>query len=132
MRSRRYAATVDPLIAAGNVMMHSIVLLELYAGTQNAADKRAIDTIADSARRLEQLVHPTEEDFCLSGKILAYQSRLVGRLRPQNHSHDLLLAIGAARSGSALLTNNQSDMDRWADALSRRAQLRVLVLRPGI
>ena len=131
LRSRRYAFTVDPLVGAGRVWVHGIALLELYAGTASVDDARAVDTLREAARSLGRLYVPPEHDLVLAGRVLAYHARRYGRLRPRDHSHDLLIAIGAARTGSILLTANRRDMDRWAAALRRRAGLRVRVAVPA-
>jgi predicted nucleic acid-binding protein len=128
LRNREYAEAVDPLIAAGRVLVHSVVLLELYAGTASLADARALDRIRLAAHDLGRLYHPGVEDVVLAGRVLSYESRLRGRIRPRDHSHDLLIAIGAARTASALLTANARDMRRWAAAMLRRAGLRVPVI----
>ena len=131
LRSKRYASAVDPLVGAGRVWVHGIALLELYAGTASVDDARAVDTLREAARSLGRLYVPPEHDLVLAGRVLAYHARRYGRLRPRDHSHDLLIAIGAARTGSILLTVNRRDMDRWAAALRRRAGLRVRVAVPA-
>jgi len=131
LRARRYAALVDPLVAAGRAWVHTVALLELYAGTGSREDARDVDAIRAGAQSLGRLYHPPESDFILAGRILAYHTRRHGRIRPRDHAQDLLIAIGAARTGSALLTDNRRDMVRWADALRRRARLRVRVLAPA-
>ena len=131
LRSKRYASAVDPLVGAGRVWIHGIALLELYAGTASVDDARAVDTLREAARSLGRLYVPPEHDLVLAGRVLAYHARRYGRLRPRDHSHDLLIAIGAARTGSILLTVNRRDMDRWAAALRRRAGLRVQVAEPA-
>ena len=131
LRAKRYARSVDPLIAAGRVWVHAVVLLELYAGTGSVNDARALDAIREAARSLGQLYQPAEEDFVLAGRILAYHARRYGAVRPRDHSHDLLIAIGAARTGSVLLAENRRDMARWAVLLRKRAGLRVQVAVPA-
>lgn len=128
LRAREYARTVDPLIAAGRAWLHSVALLELYAGTANFADARAVDGIRRAAESLGRLYHPGVEDLILAGRVLSYWSRLRGRVRPRDHSYDLLIAIGAARTRSSLLTVNVGDMRRWATAIKRRSGLRVSVI----
>ena len=129
LRARRYAATVDPLIATGRAWLHGVVLLELYAGAAEATDRRAVDAIRVAARQLARAYQPSEDDFVLAGQILSDYGRRRGRVRPRDHAHDLLVAIGAARTASLLLTENLGDMTRWADALRRRG-LRVRVASP--
>lgn len=130
LRDRRYASTADFLVAAGRVWVHTVALLELYAGAGSVEDARAVERIRQAARRLGRLYHPDEEDLVLAGRILSDQAARHGRMRPRDHSHDLLIAIGAARTGSVLLAENRRDMDRWASALRRRAGLRVHVVAP--
>ncbi len=132
LRSRRWASSLDPLVAAGRVWVHGVVLLELYAGTHDLADKRAIDAIRSAARSLGRLHHPGEDDLCLAGQILSWHAARSGAVRPRDHSHDLLVAIGAARTRSVLWSANLSDMVRWSTALRRRAGLQVRVERPPL
>ena len=103
-------------------------ILELYAGTANSADARAVDRIRLAAESLGRLYHPQAADLVLAGRVLSYWSRLHGRVRPRDHRQDLLIAIGAARSGGALLTANSRDMRRWATMIHRRGGLRVSVI----
>jgi hypothetical protein len=64
-------------------------------------------TRTEAARSLGQLYKPTEEDLVLAGQILAYHARRYGAVRPHDYSHDLLIAIGAARTGSVLMAENR-------------------------
>ncbi|MEO8604658.1 MAG: type II toxin-antitoxin system VapC family toxin [bacterium] len=131
LRARRYASLVDPLVAAGRVWIHTVVLLELFAGTQTRADARAVDAIRNAAARLGRLYNPAEEDFILAGRLLSAYAGRHGSIRPRDHSHDLLIAIGAARTGSVLVADNRRDMDRWARMLKRRGGLSVRVATPA-
>jgi predicted nucleic acid-binding protein len=130
LREERFAGAVDALIGDGRVWLHSVVLLELYAGTATVEEKRDVDAIRSAAQSLGRLFHPSEADFCLAGQLLSTYARRYGRVRPRDHSHDLLIAIGAARTGSLLLTANLNDMSRWAKLLRRLAGLRVRVAAP--
>lgn len=131
LRARRYAALIDPLVAAGRVWVHAVVLLELFAGTQTRGDARAVDAIRAAAARLGQLYSPSEEDFVLAGRLLSAYAGQHGTIRPRDHSHDLLIAIGAARTGSVLVAENRRDMDRWARMLRRRGGLSLSVVTPA-
>jgi len=128
LRTRRYARTVDPLIAAGRAWVHSVAHLELYAGATSRADARVVDDIRLAAEHLGRLYHPDAEDLILAGRVLSYWSSIRGRARPRDHTHDLLIAIGAARTRSVLLTANAREMRRWAAAIERRGGLRVPVV----
>ena len=130
LRARRYAALVDPLVAAGRVWVHAVVLLELFAGTQSRSDARAVDAIRAAATRLGRLYSPSEDDFVLAGRLLSAYASRHGTIRPRDHSHDLLIAIGAARTGSVLVADNRRDMDRWARMLRRRGGLSLAVVTP--
>jgi predicted nucleic acid-binding protein len=130
LRERRHAGAIDALIARGRALLHSVVVLELYAGSSSMGDKRDVDVIVAAARRLGSLVHPSSEDFAQAGQMLSEHSRGYGRVRPRDHSHDLLIAIGAARSGGLLLTEDLSHMRRWAKAIQRRLKLTLHVRAP--
>lgn len=131
LRARRYAALVDPLVAAGRAWVHAVVLLELFAGTRSRTDARAVDAIRAAAARLGRLYNPAEEDFVLAGRVLSAYAGEHGSVRPRDHSHDLLIAIGAARTGSVLVADNRRDMDRWARMLRRRGGLSLAVVTPA-
>lgn len=130
LRDGAHASTVGPLVARGQAVLHTVVLMELYAGTAGVEDKRDIDALRSAAERLGHLVHPTADDLALAGQVLSDYSSRHGRIRPRDHSHDLLIAIGAGRGRHTLLTENVSDMTRWARALARRSRLLVRVLEP--
>jgi predicted nucleic acid-binding protein len=130
LRDRRYASTIEPLVDARRAWLSSVVLLELYAGAVTIDDVRDVNAIRSAARDLDRLYHPTEDDLVVAGRVLSHQARRHGALRPRDHSHDLLIAIGAARTGSLLLTENRRDMERWRLALARRAKLRIRVATP--
>ena len=130
LRDRKYAKTVDPLVARGQVVLHTVVLLELYAGAATLEDRRDVDVVRAAVERLGLLVHPSAHDLALAGQVLSDYARRHGRIRPRDHSHDLLIALGAGRGRHVLLTTNVSDMKRWARELSRRACLVVRVVRP--
>jgi hypothetical protein len=63
--------------------------------------------------------------------MLALHARRHGRVRPRDHSHDLLIVIGAARTGSVLLAENRAHMLQWAALLQRRARLLLRVETPA-
>lgn len=130
LRVRRFASSVDPLVARGRAWLHGIVLMELHAGAATRDDRRDVDLIHDAARRLDLVVQPERDDFRLAGVVLADHARRHGRVRPRDHSHDLLITIGAARSCGVVLTKNAADMERWARALSKR-KFRVRVAVPA-
>jgi predicted nucleic acid-binding protein len=129
LRSGKHSAAVDAWLDRGRAWLHGVALLELHAGARSIEDRRDIDAIRHAAHRLGRLYDPTGDDFCLAGIVLADHARRTGAVRPRDHSHDLLIAIGAARTSSALLTANAHDMRRWADALRRRSlTVRVLAV----
>ena len=90
--------------------------------------QRAVDRIRLAAESLGRLYHPQAADLVLAGRVLSYWSRLHGSVRPRDHRQDLLIAIGAARSGGALLTANSRDMRRLATMIHGRGGLRVSVI----
>lgn len=89
-----------------------------------------MDAIRAAATRLGRLYSPSEEDFVLAGRLLSAYAAQRGSIRPRDHSHDLLIAIGAARTGSVLVADNRHDMNRWARLLRRRGGLSLAVVTP--
>jgi predicted nucleic acid-binding protein len=93
-------------------------------------NQRDVNELRVAARRLGRLYHPTEDDLVAAGRVLSEHARRHGAIRPRDHSHDLLIAIGAARTGSLLLTANRRDVGRWARHL-RRMGLALRVASPS-
>lgn len=115
---RRFAdPAIDARIATDirsrRFLLCSVVAMELYAGTRDAATKRALDALVRSLGALDLLVSPTLEDYQDVGVGLQRYRRAKGAIQPRFHFRDALIAACAARRGAVIVTENVRDLERW-------------------
>jgi len=93
--------------------------MELYAGTRSRGDKQDLDRIVRALTSLGRVVSPEPEDFHTAGQVVPTYVRRYGRIALRDHTHDILIALGAWRACAELFTVNRQDMERWQRLLSR-------------
>ncbi|MBI3972165.1 MAG: hypothetical protein HY332_12815 [Chloroflexi bacterium] len=101
-----YDATVEDRLGDGRLYLASPVALELYAGTRDQAEKRALDAFVGSFQRRGLLLTPTHDDHILAGILLSRRRRLQGDLHVRDHLMDVLIILSAAQIGGTVLTTN--------------------------
>jgi len=94
--------------------------LELYAGTRDQQEKRALDEFVGGFARRGRVLTATQEDHTLAGVMLARRRRIAGELQVRDHLVDVLIVLCASQVGGTVLTNNVRHLETWA-ALARRA-----------
>jgi predicted nucleic acid-binding protein len=104
-------------VRSGRALLCSVVLQELYAGTDDPAAKKELDALNRSFERAGAMVTPAHDDWCTAGLLLARYGRLRGRVAPKDHLSDVLITLCAARRSAVLVTDNARDMRRWAALL---------------
>lgn len=124
-----YRGHVEAAIRARRMYLSSLVALELYAGTRDAAGKRLLDVFVGVLVRRDLVVTPSHEDHTLAGQLLARGRRLAGDLRARDHLVDALIVLSAAQVGGTVVSLNVRHMERWA-GLARRAGRDVRVRAP--
>lgn len=87
-----------------------------------------MDQIYVSFKRIDGILTPSEKDWAVSGVYMARYIRSFGKVNPQDHLTDLLIAILASNVGALLVTQNKKDMLRWQKIL--RGSGKNLVLYP--
>jgi predicted nucleic acid-binding protein len=130
-----YFRQEDPLVARvgrwlsrQSVALSSVVVLELLAGGARRTDRAQLRAMAQRFRVADAFVHPTSEDFVLCGEILGDYATQHGAVSSQSHSHDLLIAISAARYNLDVVTTNVSDFARWVPRANRRLKSHTRVI----
>jgi predicted nucleic acid-binding protein len=131
IRSGAYEGELVEALHAGRLYLSSLVGLELYAGTRDQAEKRALDTLVASFRRRGFMVTPSEDDHLLAGILLSRQRRLTGDLQVRDHVVDLLIVLSTSQLTGTVLTANVRHLAQWA-ALARRAGRDVRVREPAL
>lgn len=100
--------------------------MELYAGTRSRGDKQDLDRMVQSLAGIGRVVSPGPEDFYTAGQLVALYSRRHGQIALRDHSNDILIALGAWRTGAELFSVNRQDMQRWRDLMRRSGKRFVL------
>jgi len=104
------------------VFVATIVLQELWAGAETAAERAYVERVYVLARTQRRLLNPPTGAWILSGQalqILAQQGRFsTARLRALRN--DVLLAATALVHGAAVMTKDRVDFARIAEVLPVR------------
>ena len=113
--------------ADGPVWLSSVVLEELYAGT-NPRDRRVLERLERDFERARRILVPDLSDWTQTGKVLAllrakYDYERIGQGRLTN---DALIATSAGRSGITVITTNTRDFARLAEFRYFRWQVNTL------
>lgn len=104
-------------------ILTSVVAAELYAGTREAAEKRALDELCRAHRMLGHFSAPSTEVWVEAGILLRRAQRMVGQMDFARHLRDVLIALDAARAGASLVTENVRDFTRWRSVLKRSGKI---------
>jgi len=116
---RPYRALLDAAARRGQLLVSSVVTMELYAGFKSQEARRAFTVLHRDLKRAGEIVVPHHEDFLLGGRVLFHLSQKLGRLDFRDHFRDGLIAISAARLGATVVTENRSNFELWRDGLAR-------------
>jgi predicted nucleic acid-binding protein len=126
---RRYVRDIGDSTASDRVWLSSLVALELYVGTRDQAEKRALDAFVASFERRQRVLTPTHADHVLAGLLLNRRRRLVGDLEARRHVVDMLIVLSASQVGATIVTANVEHLGVWA-AMARRSGRDVQVRAP--
>lgn len=120
--------TIRQVLSASSVLLSSVVVSELRAGTRSEEDSEMINEIVATMKRYKRLLTPTHEDWESAATLIARQSRLKGKMELWDHMGDALITVSTARIRGAVVTRNTSDFDTWA-GLARASGLDIIVRR---
>jgi predicted nucleic acid-binding protein len=107
-------------------ILTAVVAAELYAGTRDLREKRALDALCQAHRALGHFSSPSVATWIDTGILLRRARTVSGRLDFVHHFRDLLIALEAERAGATLVTENVVDFTRWKSLLaSARKMLKI-------
>jgi len=99
-------------------ILTAVVAAELYAGTRDNREKRALDELCRAHRSLGHLSSPPGTVWIEAGILLRRARSTLGQMDFVHHFRDLLIALEAAREGATLVTENVRDFARWRSLLA--------------
>jgi predicted nucleic acid-binding protein len=107
-------------------ILTAVVAAELYAGTRNQQEKRALDELCQAHQALGHFSYPVGSEWIDTGILLRRARTTFGQMDFVLHFRDLLIALEAVRVGATLVTENLRDFERWRSILaSRRRSLKL-------
>lgn len=99
-------------------ILTAVVAAELYAGTRNQREKRALDELCQAHRALGHFSSPPAAAWIDIGILLRRARSAFGQMDFVHHFRDLLIAVEAVRAGATLVTENVGDFARWRSLLA--------------
>jgi len=99
-------------------ILTAVVAAELYAGTHDVREKRALDELCRAHRSLGHFSSPPATAWIETGILLRRARRTFGQMDFVHHFRDLLIALEAAREGATLVTENVLHFARWRSLLA--------------
>ncbi len=99
-------------------ILTAVVAAELYAGTHNHREKRALDELCQAHSALGHFSSPSAAAWIDTGILLRRARDVFGQMDFVRHFRDLLIAVEAARAGATLVTENVGDFARWRSILA--------------
>ena len=99
-------------------ILSAVVAAELYAGTRDHREKRALDELCRAHDVLGHFSSPSASAWIDTGILLRRARRALGKMDFVHHFRDLLIAMEAARVGATLVTENTDDFVRWRSLLA--------------
>jgi len=118
-RYRPYRHLLSAAARRGQLILSSIVAMELYAGLRGQDARRAFTVLHLNLSQAGKITVPQHEDFLLGGRVLFHLSRKFGQLDFKDHFRDGLIAASAARIGAMVVTENRRNFELWQDGLAR-------------
>jgi len=99
-------------------ILTAVVAAELYAGTHNHREKRALDELCQAHRALGRFSSPAAAVWIDTGILRRRARSVFGQMDFVSHFRDLLIAVEAARARATLVTENVGDFARWRSILA--------------
>ena len=103
-------------------VLTAVVAAELYAGTHDHREKRALDKLCLAHRVLGHFSSPTAAAWIDTGILLRRGRSTFGQMDFAHHFRDLLIAGEAVRARATLVTENLGDFARWKSLLASARQ----------
>jgi predicted nucleic acid-binding protein len=117
-RGERYFWPGEDVRVFQRTILTAVVAAELYAGTRNLREKRALDELCQAHRALGHFSSPPAEAWIETGILLRRARSAYGQMDFVRHFRDLLIAVEAVRGRASLVTENVGDFARWRSPLT--------------
>jgi predicted nucleic acid-binding protein len=121
-RGENYAWLSEDSQIFARTILTAVVAAELYAGTRDHQEKRALDDLCRAHRSRGQFSSPSAAAWVETGILLRRARTTFGEMDFSNHFRDLLIAQEAVRGGATLVTENVRDFSRWRSLLGAAGQ----------
>jgi predicted nucleic acid-binding protein len=112
-RQERYLWLGEDARVFQRTILTAVVAAELYAGTRNTREKRALDQLCQAHLALNHFSYPLASTWIETGTLLCRARRTLGQLDFVRHFRDILITLEAARADATLVTENFRDFARW-------------------
>ena len=112
-RQGRYLWLGEDARVFQRTILTAVVAAELYAGTRNTSEKRALDQLCQAHLALKHFSYPLASTWIETGTLLCRARRTLGQMDFVGHFRDLLISLEAARADATLVTENFRDFARW-------------------
>jgi len=99
-------------------ILTAVVAAELYAGTHDRREKRAVDELCRAHHALGHFSSPPASAWIEAGILLRRARSAYGQIDFVHHFRDLLIAVEAVRARATLVTENAGDFARWRSLLA--------------
>ena len=99
-------------------ILTAVVAAELYAGTHDHREKRALDELCQAYRALGHFSSPSTPAWVDTGILLRRARSVFGEIEFVQHFRDLLMVGEVVRAGATLVTENVRDFARWRSLLA--------------
>jgi len=99
-------------------VLTAVVAAELYAGTHDQREKRAVDELCRAHHALGHFSSPSADAWIETGILLRRARNASGQIDFVHHFRDLLIAMEAVRARATLVTENARDFERWRSLLA--------------
>ena len=93
-------------------ILTAVVAAEIYAGTHNLPEKRALDELCQAHRALGHFSSPSATSWKETGILLRRARNVFGQIDFVHHFRDLLIAVETVQLGATLVTENVGDFGR--------------------
>lgn len=94
-------------------ILTAVVAAELYAGTHDRQEKRALDELCRAHHALGHFSSPPAVAWVETGTLLRRARSAYGQMDFVHHFRDLLIAVEAVGAKATLVTENVGDFARW-------------------
>jgi predicted nucleic acid-binding protein len=98
-------------------ILTAVVAAELYAGTRDRREKRAVDELCRAHDALGHFSSPPATAWIETGVLLRRARDTYGQIDFVHHFRDLLISLEAVRAKATLVTENARDFARWTSLL---------------